>query len=99
MATPSFAEVMKEALEHANSLYNERKNRPLGRHLDDQRIATEIAAHQFNLGKCERICFESNQNCEIIIQRNLDTIKEIRSIYALLQAEMDIATNRDLVND
>lgn len=87
---------MKRAHEHAAALANERRGRDGGRHANDKRIATEIAAHQFDLGRFEREIVAQNERWKEATARNLETIKEIRDIYARLQTEMDIATNRDL---
>ncbi len=87
-------EVMQGAHLHACSLAKERLARPSGEHVDDHRVCTEIANHQFHLGRMEKELRDQNERMLAAIDQNKAHIAEIREIYGRLQAEMDIATFR-----
>ena len=85
---------MKEAHEHAAALLNERRSRATGLHADDKRIATEIAAHQFDLAQMAKALRDQNERWRVGSADNVRTLEEIETIYTRLQTEMDIATHR-----
>lgn len=87
---------MKDALDRASSLYNERKSRPTGLHAPDKRIATEIASSQFDLMQLKNGIKESNQQYQKQIEDNILTMDEIEVIHDKLQKEMDIVNFRRL---
>lgn len=85
---------MRLARFHLVALRRERAERPGHKHVDDRRVATEIAAHQFDLGKMEKALTDQNERWRVAAAENLKTIAAIQSIYSELQKEMDIATFR-----
>ena len=87
-------DILKEASGKAVRLKAERESRPDKSFPEDHRIATEIAAHQYELGKLEKDLREQNQRSLKLIESNKKSISEIHLIYGALQAEMDIATHR-----
>lgn len=87
---------MKEAYEHAAALAMERMSRTSGLHADDKRIATEIAAHQFDLSRYAKQLHDQNECWKTATADNVTTLAEIESIYNRLQVELDIANYRKL---
>ena len=87
-------EIVKEAREHVVALIQERESRESKKHPDDARIATEVAAHMFKLGRVEKGLREDSEGMADAIKRNDSSIEEVRGIFALLQKELDIATHR-----
>lgn len=87
-------EVTKEAREHAVVLIAERESRASGLHADDSRIPAEIAVHLYELGRLENALNAQNQRWVEATARNNSSINELRSLYAVLQKEFDIATHR-----
>lgn len=86
-------ELIDKASAQLKSLQDEREARPHRRHADDIRIATEIAATAFNIGKLFETLTKEQRQLTEALQKNEAKASLVRELQKGLNREYSIAVN------
>lgn len=93
--TKSYEKIMQDGADYLALLEKERALPGRGgEYADDQRIATETAAHIWELGRIRKAMVEQQHRWVAAMAKNKVVIEEISTLQSGLTRELKLATNQ-----